>query len=167
MFIQENFLFFHAVSSCLARVTQPTSANVVATSDRSDISIAIAIEIRASEVRERCELKEESTSAGFGWLGVSSVPPTQGHKKTSFIHKRNKSFNAHRRVVIRALFSHLAQHLHSDISSECGERRAWAWSMYICITTCRAMRPSKADRTIFVVEQMKPALLCRCRCRCQ
>lgn len=37
--------------------------------------------------------------------------PTQGHKKTSFIHKRNKSFNAHRRVVIRALFSHLAQHL--------------------------------------------------------
>lgn len=50
---------------------------------------------------------EGSSSCG----GTVHCRPHKAIKKTSFIHKRNKSFNAHRRVVIRALFSHLAQHL--------------------------------------------------------
>lgn len=60
---------------------------------------------------EWCELKEESTSRGRQCGGTVHCRPHKAIKKTSFIHKRNKSFNAHRRVVIRALFSHLAQHL--------------------------------------------------------
>lgn len=84
-----------------------------------------------------------------------SSTPTEGHKKTSFIRKRNKSFNTHRRVVIRALFSHLPQHLPT---LALGRGIGGGVDMVEGSRTLRAMRQSMpSDGTIFVVEQMKPA----------
>lgn len=62
---------------------------------------------------------------------VESTVETGAIKKNFIYSEGNKSFNAHRRVVIRALFSHLPQHLRI--------RPQKSWGI------CRAIWPSRSS----------------------
>lgn len=65
------------------------------------------------------------------WQPCGKYCRDRGHKENFIYSEGNKSFNAHRRVVIRALFSHLPQHLRI--------RPQKSWGI------CRAIWPSRSS----------------------